>query len=150
MYLGNIYQHWISTLIFRFIYATRLVIEGNTCQNKILSFPPFSGTFIFSFPWDVQFIRNSFNHRPPFKTIFHRMLLQLSLRRSLGRPIGREPSASSPYNNRLRVLLSSIRETCPSHRKRLLCKQDFDVYNVILCEYFFISYKMKQRGSQWG
>ena len=48
-----------------------------------------------------------------------KMHLQLSLKRSLGRPIGREPSASSPYNNRLQVLLSSIRETCPSHRKRL-------------------------------
>ena len=46
-------------------------------------------------------------------------LLQLSLKRSLGRPIGRDPSASSPYSNRLQVLLSSIRETCPSHRKRL-------------------------------
>ena len=48
-----------------------------------------------------------------------KMFLQLSLKRSLGRPIGREPSASSPYNNRLQVLLSSLRETCASHRKQL-------------------------------
>ena len=48
-----------------------------------------------------------------------KIFLQLSLKRSLGRPIGREPSASSPYNNRLQVILSALRETCPSHRKRL-------------------------------
>ena len=63
-----------------------------------------------SFPVSFQLCRIF----PGFK-----MLLQLSLKRSLGRPIGREPSASSPYNNHLQVLLSSIHETCPSHRKRL-------------------------------
>ena len=113
------------------IYAPRLVIEHNTWQDKLYLFlrslarSYFLFLEMFNLSETVLIIDHhltrSFTVSFQLCRIFpvFKMLLQLSLKRSLGRPIGREPSASSPYNNRSQVLLSSIRETCPSHRKRL-------------------------------
>ena len=47
-------------------------------------------------------------------------LLHVSLYLSFGRPTGSVPSANSPYNKDFTGRSSSIRDTWPSHRSRLL------------------------------
>ena len=105
----------------RSIYTPRLVIEHNTWQNKFYlflrsltrSYFPFLEMFNLSETVLIidRHLTRSFTVSFQLCRIFPVFKMQLSLKRSLGRPIGREPSASSPYNNRLQVLLSSIRET---------------------------------------
>ena len=53
---------------------------------------------------------------------FFNRLLQVSLKRSFGRPTGREPSASSPYRSILVGLLSAALVTCPNHLRRHLVR----------------------------
>lgn len=103
----------------KLVYAPRLVIEHNTWQNKFYLFLSSLARsyFLFLEMFNLsetvliidRHLTRSFTVSFQLCRIFpvFKMLLQLSLIQSLWRPIGREPSASSPYKYRLQVLLSS-------------------------------------------